>query len=161
MRVGIISDTHDQLARTLAAVELLSASGATVLIHCGDLTGPEIVHACGRLPTTFVFGNNDGDWPGLKRAIREVNGAFLEWAGEVTHAGKRLAVTHGHIRSDIRRLLAGKPDYLLTGHSHVRHDYRDGPTRRINPGALYRADTFSVAVLDPETDDLQFLDIPR
>src|ERR1700733_5283813 len=63
MRVGIISDTHDQLARTVAAVDLLTAAGATMLLPCGDVTGPQIIHACGRLPTTFVFGNNDDDWP--------------------------------------------------------------------------------------------------
>jgi putative phosphoesterase len=161
MRVGIISDTHDQLARTVAAVELLVAAGATTLFHCGDVTGPEIVHACGGLPTTFVFGNNDDDWPALKRAVREVNGVCLEWAGEVMHAGKRVALAHGHMKSDVRRLLLARPDYLLTGHSHARHDFRDGPTRRINPGALYRADQFTVALLDLETDDLRFVEVPR
>lgn len=161
MRVGIISDTHDQLARTLTAVEKLTAAGATALIHCGDLTGPDIVAACSTLPTTFVFGNNDGDWTALKRAIRAANGQYIEWAGEVTHGGKRLGITHGHIRSDVRKLLAARPDYLLTGHSHIAHDYREGPTRRINPGALHRADAYSVALLDLETDDLQFLPIDK
>ncbi len=159
MRVGIISDTHDQLQRTLHAVEMLVAGGATALLHCGDLTGPDIVRACGQLPATFVFGNNDGDWPGIKRAVHDVNATLLEWAGEVTLAGKRLAICHGHMRSDVRRLLASAPDYLLTGHSHVRHDQREGVTRRINPGALHRAAIFTVGLLDLETDELQFLTV--
>jgi uncharacterized protein len=161
MRVGIISDTHDQLARTLTAVEKLIAAGATSLIHCGDLTRADIVTACSALPTAYVLGNNDADWAGLKRAIHTTNGTFLEWGGEVLHAGKRLAITHGHMRSDVRRLLAAKPDYLLTGHSHIAHDFREGPTRRINPGALHRADKFTVALLDLETDELQYLMIDR
>ena len=44
MRIGILSDTHDQIARTTRAVVLLRAEGAEALVHCGDLTGPEIVY---------------------------------------------------------------------------------------------------------------------
>jgi predicted phosphodiesterase len=61
---------------------------------------------------------------------------------------------------DVRRLLAARPDYLLTGHSHLAGDRRDGPTRRINPGALHEADEFSVALLDLETDIVRFLAVP-
>lgn len=57
MRIGILSDTHDRLARADRAVASLVAAGAEALIHCGDLTGPEIVHVCGRLPSYYVFGN--------------------------------------------------------------------------------------------------------
>ncbi len=162
MRIGILSDTHNQLARTAAAVELLRAEGAAALIHCGDLTEPEIVTACGVLPFYFVFGNNDADnVPALLRAIEEVGGVCLNWAGEVTLAGKRIAVAHGHMHTDVRRLLAAQPDYLLSGHSHVRADTQVGATRRINPGALHRATEFTVALLDLETDDLRFLTVPR
>jgi hypothetical protein len=38
---------------------------------------------------------------------------------------------------------------------------RDGPTRRVYPGALYRAEEFTVAVLDLETDDLRILAVSR
>ena len=61
MLLGILSDTHDRLDRTRAAVELLLAEGAEALIHCGDLTVPEIVPICAVLPCYFVFGNNDAD----------------------------------------------------------------------------------------------------
>ncbi len=162
MRIGIISDTHNQLARTEAAVLLLRAEGSEVLIHCGDMTDTEVVAACGVLPSYFVLGNNDDDnVPALRRAIEDVGGVYLGWGGDVTLAGKRIAVVHGHMHSDVRRLLAARPDYLLSGHSHVAADFRAGPTRRINPGALHRAAEFTVAVLDLETDLLRFLTVPR
>jgi putative phosphoesterase len=162
MRIGILSDTHNRLDRTVVAVELLRAEGATALFHCGDLTGPEVVAVCGQLPTYFVFGNNDADnVPALRRAIEGVAGVCLGWSGEVTLAGRRLAIVHGHLHTDVRRLLAAQPDYLLSGHSHIALDNRVGPTRRINPGALHRAHEFTVALLDLEADHLQFLQIPR
>jgi putative phosphoesterase len=162
MRIGIISDTHNRLPRTAAAVELLRGEGAEILIHCGDLTGAEVVLTCGVLPSYFVFGNNDADnVPALLRAIEKVGGDCLRWGGEVTLAGKRIAVAHGHMHTDVRRLLAAQPDYLLSGHSHIPSDTRAGPTRRINPGALHRAAEFTVALLDLETDGLRFLTVPR
>ena len=162
MLLGILSDTHDRLARTSHAVGLLRSEGAEAFIHCGDITGPEIVPACAVLPCWFVFGNNDCDsLPDLRRAMSEAGAVCLEWGGEVTLGSKRIAVTHGHLSSDVRRLLAAKPDYLLSGHSHYPHDHSDGMTRRINPGALHRAADFTVALLDLATDQLRYLVIAR
>jgi putative phosphoesterase len=162
MRIGILSDTHDQLPRTVAAVELLRAEGAETLFHCGDLTGAKVVAACAVLPAYYVFGNNDADnLPALQRAIERTGGVCLEWGGEVVLAGKRIAVVHGHMRTDTHRLLFAGPDYLLSGHSHTPSDQRAGATRRINPGALHRASDFTAALLDLATDELRFLSVPR
>jgi putative phosphoesterase len=162
MLLGIISDTHDRLGRTRRAVELLRTHGAEALIHCGDLTGPEVVSTCAVLPCWFVFGNNDDDnIRDLRSVATETGAVCLEWGGEVTLEGKRLAVTHGHMYTDVRRLLSAQPDYLLSGHSHIPSDRREGATRRINPGALHRAEEHTVALLDLETDELQFLRVPR
>jgi putative phosphoesterase len=160
MRIGILSDTHDCLARTRQAVQMVRDEGAEALVHCGDLTGPEIVNVCSVLPCHFTFGNHDADNdPALRRAIAAAGGVCLEWGGEITLAGKRVAVVHGHLHSDLQPLLAGRPDYLFSGHSHVASDRRHGPTRRINPGALADAETFTVALLDVATDELRLLNI--
>jgi len=157
MRVGIVSDTHDQRLRTTTAVRLLIAEGAQALIHCGDFTSPDIVHACAGLPGFYVFGNNDWDEKGLQRAMEEVGGTCLGRSGEVVLAGKRLAVNHGDVEQELRRIANRSPDYLLFGHSHQPADERKGRTRWINPGALYRARSWTVALLDLESDVLRFL----
>ena len=46
--------------------------GAEALIHCGDLTGPDVVYAFADLPGYYVFGNNDFDEEDLRRAISDV-----------------------------------------------------------------------------------------
>ena len=43
MLIGILSDTHDQVVRTRRAVSILTHAGAAALVHCGDLTTPEVV----------------------------------------------------------------------------------------------------------------------
>lgn len=159
MRIGILSDTHDQLARTVQAVHLLVVEGAEALVHCGDLTVPSIVDACARLPMYFVFGNNDYDEHGLRHAAARTGAVCLGWGDEVRLAGKRLAVTHGDSWREVRRLAGLEPDYLLYGHSHVAEDRREGPTRWINPGALHRASAWTVALLDLDLDRLALLTV--
>jgi hypothetical protein len=59
--------------------------------------------------------------------------------------------------TDLRRVVADRPEFLLTGHSHSPSDVVVDGVRRINPGALYRADVFTVAVLDLTTGELRLL----
>ena len=162
MLIGILSDTHNQVKRTAGAIQLLHAEGAEVLFHCGDLTDPDIVGICTKLPCYFVFGNNDVHRVDeIQAAINQADGAVcLGWGGEVELARKRIAATHGHLIKEYRQLLATNPDYLFTGHSHFAADHREGVTRFINPGALHRAQEFTVALLNLENDNLKFLPVP-
>lgn len=160
VRIGILSDTHDELHRTRNAIELLQAGGAKAIIHCGDLIGPEILAECAVLPLYFAFGNHDCDMvPVLEQAAKDTNSCCLRWGGEITLAEKRIAVVHGHMTMDLRPLLQAQPDYLLTGHSHIARDWLEGSTRRINPGALHRTDQATVVLLDLVTDELQFISV--
>jgi putative phosphoesterase len=161
MKIGILSDTHDQVERTSRAVARLVEAGAEVLVHCGDITRPPVVLECAGLPAYYVFGNNDYDHDALGRAIRGTGGVSLGRGGVIELGGKRIAVAHGDSAREVRRLLDPDPDYFLFGHSHVATDDRRGATRWINPGALHRAEEYSVAVLDLEADALEYLAIDR
>lgn len=161
MRIGILADSHDQVARTQSAVGILQANGSDLLVHCGDLACPQIVAACAVLPFYFVFGNHDANVvPELLQAANTHDATCLAWGGEFSAGGKRIAVVHGHMTMDLKPLLDSQPDYLLSGHSHIAQDLRVEPTRRINPGALFRADEYTVAILDIETDVLRYFHVP-
>jgi len=161
MRIGILSDTHDQAARTRRAVATLLEAGAEALIHCGDLTTPDVVRECVGAPAYLVFGNCDFDRDALRLAMRQAGATCLEGGGLIELGGRRIAVTHGDSPSLVRELLAEAPDYFLSGHTHQRRDLREGPTRLINPGALHRASTFTVGLLDLDADAYDSLTIPR
>ncbi len=162
MRIGILSDSHNQQERTHRAVEMLQDAGAEALFHCGDVSEPPLLAACTVLPCYLVLGNHDADMAShLEASLRAAGGVFLSWGGEVTLAGKRIAMTHGHLTRDLQPLLAAAPDYLLSGHSHLASDVQHQAVRRINPGALHRAKQFTVALLDLKTDTLEFLAVPR
>lgn len=162
MRLGILSDTHDELERTARAVRLLRGEGAEALIHCGDLTSPPIIAALAELPCWFVFGNHDADLvPDLRRAAAEFGPVCLGWGGVVELAGRRVGVVHGHMATDVRRVLAERPDFLLSGHTHIPADQVIGGVRRVNPGALQMADDYTVALLGVVDGGLRLLRVAR
>lgn len=160
MLLGLISDTHDQLARTRLAVAKLREAGASALIHCGDLTTPAIIEVCSFLPLWFVFGNNDDDMgPHLRQSASDCGAICLGQKGLITLGGRTLGITHGHMRNDVNELLSQQPDFLFTGHSHIPHDAMAGKTRRINPGALHRAEKYTVATLDLDSGLLTTIEV--
>ena len=133
MLIGILSDTHDQVERTRVAVNLLIAEGATALIHCGDLTGPEVVYECSLAPSYFVFGNCDYDREALRQAIATIGGTCLERGGLITLAGRRIAVTHGDSDQELSRLRRFSPTTCS------RATLTASPTcRRARPGGSIR-----------------------
>ena len=159
MRLAVVSDTHGHVSSTKAAVRLLAAQDVEAVVHCGDIGSPAIIPLFAPWPAHFVFGNGDFKEAALRRAIGSCDGICLERGGELELGGKRIAVAHGDSAAEIRRLAAAKPDYLMFGHSHVATDEREGPTRWINPGALHRASTWTVALLDLDSDVLTMLRI--
>ena len=163
MKIGILSDTHNQLQRTQFAVEELLDEGAEVLIHCGDLATAEIVQACAQsVPFYFVLGNHDADnVPALTQAAEEYGAQCLGWCGELTLANVHIAICHGHLKTDRQTLNSRQPDIMLSGHSHIANHWMEDDVWRINPGALHRATEFTVALLDLTNDELTSIVIPR
>ncbi|QDU55555.1 YfcE family phosphodiesterase [Aeoliella mucimassa] len=157
MLIGVVSDTHDQLERTRQAIDLLIGLEAELLVHCGDITSRAIVEICAELPLYFVFGNHDSDnVPELVQAADDYSACSLAWGGMIQAAGREIGVAHGHLRSDLRPIIESQPDYLLTGHFHEHADWMQGDIRRVCPGALHRADPFTLATIDLTRDEVRF-----
>ncbi len=161
MRIGILSDTHNQFERTSHAIQFLCEAGAEALIHCGDFVDDTILMLMRAIPCYFVLGNNDANSAqNLRQAAHQIGAKCLERGGIIELAGKRIATTHGHLTSEIRRLRTLQPDFLFSGHTHAAHDRFDGKLRWINPGALHRARKYTVACVNVVTDEIQWIEIP-
>lgn len=147
--VGVVSDTHGQLAATRQAVVMLEALEVDVVLHCGDIGSPDVVQMFAPWPTHFVLGNVDLDQPDLLRAAidpsrHQLHGRF----GQVWLARRRIALVHGDDARALRdAVTCGEFDVVCHGHTHVsRMDY-EGDTLVLNPGAVWRARPRSIAVL--------------
>jgi uncharacterized protein len=42
MLIGLISDTHNKVARTYRALRTFQKLGVKAILHCGDLTRPQM-----------------------------------------------------------------------------------------------------------------------
>ncbi len=137
--IGILSDTHDHVDAMAAAMQVLQAGGAEHFIHCGDVGGPAILDHLAGVHASLVWGNNDWDRRDLERYASRLGIACYGSSADLTLGGKTFAVIHGdNLRLRQSILAAQQHDYLLQGHTHVRHDERVGRTRIINPGAVSR-----------------------
>ena len=70
MNIGILSDTHNLVANTLAALEIFRREGVTRLFHCGDITSEATLALFKGWDMTFVWGNGDLEKAALTAAAR-------------------------------------------------------------------------------------------
>ncbi len=120
--LGVLSDTHGRLRPEAAA----ALSGLDMIVHAGDVGGPDILAALSDIAPTFaVRGNMDhGAW------ARDLNDIEVVEAGEAL-----LYVLHDLHRLDLSPSAAGF-HAVINGHTHrPLAEYRDG-VLFLNPGSV-------------------------
>ena len=152
MRIGVLSDTHDNLDNIRKAVEVFSKNGVEVIIHGGDFCSPFTLAEFRPLVAAgvkmhAVFGNNDGD-----RLLLAKNGkefcSFNDGTCVVTLDGRRIIAMHyPDLGEDLFKL--GTYDLVIYGHNHkalIKGDKR----KLLNPGTCsgYLAAHATVALVD-------------
>ncbi len=168
-QIGLLSDAHGHGTIVNRAVELLVHHGAECLIYLGDVGNPEVidallVHQPGTqdlVPVHLVFGNVDWDVAELTPYAQKLGIQVDHPIGHMPLKNSELAYLHGDDTKAMDQLLNQNVKYLCHGHTHQAADVRRGSTRVINPGALYRATSHTVAILDTEKDELIFFPVGK
>jgi uncharacterized protein len=149
MRLGIVSDTHGHVENTRAAVRMLQSLAVERVLHCGDIGSADVVALFAPWPTDFVFGNCDGNRSELAAAIGGHGLTCHYEFGSLEIDGRRIALLHSHDGARFREALhSGAWDLVCYGHTHVASIDRYGDTLAVNPGALYRANPHSLAIIE-------------
>jgi len=163
MRIGILSDTHDNLDMTGAAVKRLNREGVDLTLHAGDYVSPFVIPRLANLqsPMVGVVGNNDGDHGLLAARFAEHARLSLRGAFAAVDAGATaIGLLHGDDRELLQALIGRKAfDIVIHGHTH-RAEVRDlGATLVVNPGEAcgYLTGRPTIAVLDTATRDVEVL----
>ncbi len=158
MLVGLVSDTHDNVVLLRKAVLEFKNRDIKVVIHSGDVCAPITLKELHNFKVYLVLGNTDGDVIKLKETVESMNGVFLGFGGSFVLDNKKFAVFHGHYSFILDSLIRSQEfDFVIHGHTHRRRNELIGKTRVINPGCLYRTHENSVAVLDTNTGDVEFI----
>lgn len=141
MKIGVISDTHDQYENILKMVKILNNEKVDLTIHCGDWISPFTLAFYKDLksPIKGVFGNNDGDrFMHLIRAKDTgLNIEFEERILNLTIDKRKIFIYHGDYGEVTDALvLCGKYDAVFHGHTHIGVNKTVGKTLSLNPGTL-------------------------
>ena len=154
MIIGIISDTHDNVPMIKKAVERLKEERVQLVLHAGDYISAFSAKPYADLGVLMigVFGNNCAEKETLKRVYSEVGAELQGDFAEVEAGELKIALTHGHIKSEMDKAMNGDYDVVVRGHSHRSSIGEEDGKLVINPGEVcgYVTGTSSVAFLDTE-----------
>jgi putative phosphoesterase len=159
MRIGVVSDTHDNTKNVGRIVALFNGARVDRVVHTGDITTAATLEIFSglRAPMVGVYGNNDRDRPALSAAARTHGMHLVEPPLSLELAGRTLAVVHDP--DGIGEPLLEQHRIVLHGHTHrLVHEERDG-TLIFNPGecAGHMQGRNVVGVLDLVTLDVELL----
>ena len=164
MRVGIISDTHDNLPLVDKAIERLNKEKVELVLHAGDYVAPFTVLRFKQLKAKLigVFGNNDGDHEYLRKRFADVKRAEIRGNfAEVNTDGLKIALLHddGELFQSLVNVQCY--DAVVHGHTHEARVYRKGKTIVINPGEVcgYLSKKSTMALLDTETREARIIQL--
>jgi putative phosphoesterase len=167
MKIGILSDTHGNLAPTRAAAQLFAKARVRRVFHCGDIGGMDVLTELAAtlgpvgIPVLAVLGNVDVysvDWKFFPTNIGiTLCGRFADLEFE----GRRFALLHSDDQILFNKIgRSGDYDYVLSGHTHEVHDYMVKSTRFLNPGTAGRGAPNTCAVLNLESGEFSVSELP-
>ncbi len=169
MLIGIMSDSHDNIAKIDAAINLFSSYGVKMIIHLGDYIAPFSLARILRSGVRFVgiIGNNDGEKLGLKEVAVKSGQELYEPPLEMEIEGKRFLMIHGYGSRDRTRAIvdsfakSGNYDLILYGHTHEPDVRVEKRTMIINPGEVYGMITgrATAAILDIDKMEVKVIEI--
>jgi uncharacterized protein len=160
MKIGIVSDTHNNIEIAEKAVSIFKKSSVDLVVHAGDITSSKMLRLFKDFRCKFVLGNGDIDDEALNDQAAKLGFGKIESSSTFEAGGKKIIVFHGNDVPQFRAAMAsGEYDYVIKGHTHMFENYLSGKTRVINPGALYGADVFTIAILDTDTGRVERIPI--
>ncbi len=164
MKIGIMSDSHENVPMIKKAVEYFNSEKIEFLIHAGDIISPIMTAYLKDLQMEFagVFGNNDGEKNLWQKRLSEFGSPakLSERFSELVLSEKKILLIHEPYLLDAY-IMSQKYDYIIYGHTHIVDLRREGKTTVINPGETcgYITGSSTVALLDTNSKKTEIIDL--
>jgi putative phosphoesterase len=172
MKVGILSDSHGNLAALMKAVKLFNDLQVGAVVHCGDWDAPFMMMALSRFKGRVIgiLGNCDGEKKGMRRLAKTLGWEFSVPPHETEIDRRRFLLLHEPDQLE-ERAWSSRYDVILHGHAHALPESRDGGERIekvgstlvINPGEAggWIHGRATVALLDTGTLEGEIVELMR
>jgi putative phosphoesterase len=155
MLIGIMSDSHGNMAAIGKAVDFFNERAIEHLYHAGDIDSPDTFAEFRRLscPMTLVFGNCDSERRSFREKFRG-KGVFHGQKHSFNINEKKILMMHEP--RDLERLAeTGCYDCIIYGHTHRIDARLVRGTLIINPGEISGLRTGKISVVLLETSTMQ------
>jgi uncharacterized protein len=161
MKIGLISDTHDNIQNIQKAIISFNDKHVKVVIHAGDIVSPATVEAFNGMRLIGVLGNNDLQIHELTDAFDKIGGQLKGEFCEIEQDSLIFAVYHGtNFKRKESLIQCGKYDVIVCGHTHRVQNKKIGKTLILNPGTAngrFFGYSATAAIFDTKTREPDFI----
>ncbi|MEM2896755.1 MAG: metallophosphoesterase [Candidatus Bathyarchaeia archaeon] len=164
MKIGLISDSHDNIPMIDLSIKKLNELGVELVLHAGDFIASFAVARYKALNMNLigVYGNNDGDKALIKQKFKEVGKEMRGYFAEIKIDGSKISLLHGHDGELLNSLINSRAyEFIVHGHTHQIRIEKFDKTLVINPGEVcgYLSGKSTIGVLDTASKEVKIIEL--
>ena len=136
MKIGVVSDTHNNLKNIEIIIDIFNDERVPVVIHTGDISNANTLEQFSKLDSELigVYGNNDRSEIGLKEVAQKNNFQFQEPPRRLNLLDREIVIFHEP--DNIDQFLSENKmiEVVLYGHTHRYENNTKNGILYFNPG---------------------------
>ncbi|MAZ45102.1 MAG: hypothetical protein CMD74_00165 [Gammaproteobacteria bacterium] len=159
MKLGVLSDTHNNIKNVRDIVKLFNERKVSRIVHTGDITQSKTLDALSYLdaPLFGVYGNNDVERDALMETASMHNFYFQDPPLELELNDQKIIIVHDP--RDLEGALTTQHSLALHGHTHMLRIERTNSQLIFNPGecAGHMRGLNAIGIVDLDNLDVELL----
>ncbi len=152
MKIGVVSDTHNNLKNIDRIISLFNEEEITLVVHTGDIASASSLERFSKLDGKLVgvYGNNDRNEDGIKETAENYNFLFQEPPSLLALCQKNIAIFHEPDLIEDFLLQNQNTHVVIHGHTHRYVNETRNGVLFFNPGesAGMRVGSNAIGILD-------------
>ena len=136
MKIGVVSDTHNNLKNIEIIINLFNEIKVPIVIHTGDISNANTLEQFSKLNSKLigVYGNNDRNELGLKEVAQKNKFQFQDPPRKLSLLDKEIVIFHEPDKIDQFLSENKLIDVVLYGHTHRYENNTKNGVLFFNPG---------------------------
>ena len=136
MKIGVVSDTHNNLKNIEIISNLFNDERVPIVVHTGDISNANTLEQFTKLDSELigVYGNNDRNESGLREVAKKNNFQFQEPPRRLSLLDREIVIFHEP--DNIDQFLSENKliEVVLYGHTHRYENSTKNGVLYFNPG---------------------------
>ena len=136
MKIGVVSDTHNNLKNIETIINLFNEIKVPIVIHTGDISNANTLEQFSKLNSKLigVYGNNDRNELGLEEVAQKNKFQFQDPPRKLSLLDKEIVIFHEPDKIDQFLSENKLIDVVLYGHTHRYENNTRNGVLFFNPG---------------------------